>query len=148
MMKIKFNLKTSFWFTLILFFLISCKKQENKINPIKTINNSTLAFNWTENGGANNTADSARFSAQYKTLFAWKGTKKFEINLNADTVATYSIGNGNAFAFVSSGLHSANAGNIIVSSNNVSLISGSFDVNMNTGGFTTIKGTFTDINIK
>jgi hypothetical protein len=144
-------MKTLFKLNLCLLLLLafSCKKEEvSSTTSNNPSNGPTSGFKWTENGGAENIADSSRFTAQYKTLFAWKGTKKFEINLNASSVATYTIGNGNALAFVSSGLHSATTGSIIVTANSGSKISGTFDVTMNSGGFTNIKGTFTDINIK
>jgi hypothetical protein len=136
--------------------VVSCKKKEAETTtpaPVVTAPVATpvatAGFKWTENGGAEITADSSRFSAQYKTLFAWKGSKIFEINLSASAVATYTIGATNAFTLASGGTNNvATAGDVKISANASNKISGTFDVTMNTGGLTNVKGSFTDVTIK
>jgi hypothetical protein len=139
--------------------IVSCKKKEAETTPTPAVTTSvapaptpvaTAGFKWTENGGAEITADSSRFTAQYNTLIAFKGgSVKFEINLTAGTVATYAIGTANVLTLVGGGAnHVATGGGVVVTANASSKMSGTFDVTMNTGGFTNVKGSFTDVNIK
>ncbi|MEQ1732073.1 MAG: hypothetical protein ABL940_00280 [Bacteroidia bacterium] len=138
--------------------IVSCKKKEAETaTPTPVVVSTpvvtpvaTAGFKWTENGGAEITADSSRFTAQYSTLIAFKGgSVKFEINLTAGTVATYTIGTNNVLTLVGGGAnHVATGGSVVVTANASSKMSGTFDVTMNTGGFTNVKGAFTDVVIK
>ncbi|MBC7413067.1 MAG: hypothetical protein H7331_11520 [Bacteroidia bacterium] len=136
--------------------VVSCKKKEVVTTTTSSATTTSVTtpivsagFKWTENGGAEITADSSRFSAQYKTLFAFKGSKMFEINLSGSSVATYNIGTANALTLVSGGANNAaTAGDVKISANASSKISGTFDVTMNTGGLTNVKGLFIDVAVK
>ncbi len=98
-------------------------------------------FVWTENDNTFAAAniikcDSAYASAQYKSIFVYKGATAtkyfFEINLSSIAVANYSIGSTNAVAYVRPGsqIISGTAGNIEITANAGGKISGTGTISM------------------
>ncbi|MDI1257262.1 MAG: hypothetical protein PSV16_14305 [Flavobacterium sp.] len=114
-------------------------------------NNPVNGFMWTENGSATvNTAATASFSTQYKTLMAKdaSGNTLFEINLNGTTAATYAIGANNAFTYAAvNPFYIATGGNIVISANASNKMSGTFTTTGSGSNITAINGTFTNIDV-
>lgn len=140
---------------LTIVFLSSCKK-DSSTNSGNTNTNPYGTFTWTVNGGSTvMTADSASYKATFKTLVAYQkvsGVNRlaFEINLTANTPATYSLVTGNALAYtLSTPYFFANAGNVIIASNSGTKISGTFTATgAAAGGTSAVAGTFTDIPVQ
>ncbi len=146
----------------VLAITLACKKDKTTTAPATTTTTTTptattppttiTGFVWSEDGGANITADSAHFTNQYKTLIAYKaGQTKFEINLNGTTPATYTVDTtgANALTFVANNAYStAKSGTVKITANAAAKISGNFNVVMKAGAPASLKGTFTDVVIK
>lgn len=138
--------------------IISCKKKtEDTPTPVTTptptapTSNSTQGFFWSENGNATSQkAATAYFTAQYNTLIATNASGTIvEINLTAGTAGTYTINSSNALTYLPSGnTLVATSGSVIISANTSNKMSGSFSVAFTGGSVSTLKGTFTDIEVK
>ena len=144
-MKIKF-----FFIAVLALVLSSCSNDDDEmIIPVPTP--ASNGFTWTKNGGSTvETAASASFSTQYKTLIAKDATDAtvFEINLNGTVAATYTIGANNAVTFTGvNPFYAATGGTVIVTSNANGKMSGSFQTTGNAGGITAMNGTFRNIDV-
>lgn len=113
---------------------------------------ATASFTWTENGGATITADSAFYVTQYKTIKAFKGANMahfIEINLSADSPATYQIGGANAVSKLdASGLYAASAGSIIITQKDNQKMSGSVTSTGSGSNVTALNAQFTNIEVR
>jgi hypothetical protein len=142
--------------------VIACKKEKETTTPISTtpttpattttptVNNGK--FTWIENNvGSTNDADSARYSFQYKTIYAFKlgvGTS-FKIIITGNTPNTYTIGASNTFTLSKGSVaHKATSGSVVINDNTNGKITGAYNVTMNTGGLTNVKGEFTEVPTK
>ncbi|WP_309642634.1 hypothetical protein [Flavobacterium sp.] len=128
----------------------ACSKDDSSSST--STNPVTDGFKWTENGGTTvNTAASATFSTQYKTLMAKDaaGATIFEINLNGTTPATYAIDPTNAITYTGvTPFFIVDSGNVIVTANASSKMSGTFQgTGTASGGITALSGTFTNITV-
>jgi hypothetical protein len=139
---------------LVAFSLISCGSGSDSPNtPTNTPSGttSTSVFKWTENGSATEqTATTANFSTQFKTLKAYNGTTLvYEINLDGTTPATYTLNANNAITYIkSTQFFTPTAGNVIITANANSKVSGTFaGTGTAVGGVTSVAGTFTDITV-
>lgn len=111
----------------------------------------TAGFTWTENGGAENTADSAYYEAKYKTIKAYKSGKFIEINLSDGIPATYTVGTSNAISMLVSGastLYTASSGSVIITANASSKMTGTFTSTGSGASVTKCDGKFTDIAVR
>ncbi len=117
----------------------------NNNNPPKPI----ASFVWAVNGTSSlYVATTMSFSKDNKAVTAGNNTTTFDIGFLADSVGTYKITNGNVFTLNNGADNSAVTGDLKITDKSTTTISGSFDVVMNTGGLTSVKGTFTNIAIK
>lgn len=142
----------------VIAFFASCEKSNstNSNNNNTTPTNTNGTFTWTTNGTTTvNTADSAFYRAQFKTIFAYKkisGVMKlqFEINLTAGTPATYTIGSGNAITYTANTPYFApSSGNVIITANSGTKVSGTFQGSGTAAsGTSSVNGTFTDIPVQ
>ncbi len=133
---------------------ISCSKDDESAATPATQNPVTsTGFSWRENDPASTTiqtAATASFSTQYKTLIAKNaaGNTIFEINLTGTAPATYLFGSGtgNALAFtIPNPMFDATSGECIVTANAAGKISGTFKAFIAGTGITRLYGTFSDI---
>ncbi len=140
----------------------SCKKETTSNKPTtttvtpptstttSTINNGK--FTWIENNiGTTNDADSARYSYQFKTIYAFKlGTGiSFKIVLTGNTPNTYTIDANNTFALSKGSVsNKAISGSVVINDITNGKITGAYNVTMNTGGLTNVKGEFTEVPTK
>ena len=111
----------------------------------------TAGFTWTENGGAENRADSAYYEAKYKTIKAYKSGKFIEINLSDGIPATYTVGTSNAISMLVSGastLYTASSGSVIITANASSKMTGTFTSTGSGASVTKCDGKFTDIAVR
>jgi len=113
---------------------------------------ATASFTWTENGGATITADSAFYVTQYKTIKAFKGANMahfVEINLTADSPATYQIGSGNAVSKLDgTGVYVASSGSVTISEKTATKMSGSVTSTGSGSSVTALNAQFTDIEVR
>ena len=137
--------------SLIALTFTSCSNDDSNSNTVPT----TSSFKWTENGGAEITADSAYYESAFKTIKAYKNindaanSKFVEINLTAGTVGSYDVTTGNAIALLASNsLFSATSGTINITESTSNTMTGSFDGSSSTGNTTAIEGTFNAIEIR
>ncbi len=135
-------LKTALCIAAVSLTLVSCKKDESEPQV-------TAGFTWTENGGTTvQTASTATFSTQYKTLIAASSTGTvFEINLSGTTPDTYALGGSNVITYTKvTPYFIPSTGNVIITANANGKMSGSFQGSGSaSGGVTSVAGTFTDI---
>ncbi|NOU38551.1 MAG: hypothetical protein HOO89_07550, partial [Ferruginibacter sp.] len=141
-------------FTILALAIISCKKDDTVAQiPAVAANGN---FTWTTNGTTTvNTADSAFYRSQFKTIFAYKNISglmklQYEINLTAGTPATYTIGSGNAIAYTANTpFFIPTAGNVIITANTGTKVTGTFTgTGTLTAGTSSVAGTFTDIPVQ
>lgn len=136
--------------------LFSCKKDAATTNGGSTANGANT-FTWTDNTVTYN-CDSAYASAQYKTIFVYKGGSTtryfFEINLTGLSVANYPFTtSGNALAYIrpgtTSSLLTSFAGALAITANANNKITGAgvATVNSSTLG-ERINFTFTDLPVR
>jgi hypothetical protein len=138
-------------FALVAVTLSACTSDSATTTP-PTAAGST-GFSWRENDPASTTiqtAASASFSTQYKTLIAKNaaGNTIFEINLTGATVATYNFGagTGNALAFITPvPFFDATSGNFKITAIANGKMSGTFEAFTTGTGITRLYGTVTDI---
>lgn len=108
-------------------------------------------FTWKENGSAtSNTATTATFSTQYKTLIAKDASNAtlFEINLSGTAPATYTVDANNAITYAAVNPYfTATSGSIVISANASGKVTGTFQATGNAAGITAITGTFTNITV-
>lgn len=133
---------------------ISCSNNDDEpapiVAPTPVVGNG---FTWRENDPNSTivqTAASASFSNQYKTLIAKNATGNtiFEINLSGTTPATYIFGNnsGNAFIFTTPNpAFDATSGEFIITANTNDKMSGTFKAFIAGTGITRIYGTVYNI---
>jgi hypothetical protein len=142
---------------LILITFSSCKKNSNTATSANTTTTpANGSFTWTVNGGsAVNTADSAFYRSQFKTIFAYKkisGVMKlqYEINLAAGTPATYTLGAPNAITYTANSPYfTPTSGNVIITANTGTKVTGTFQGSGTlTSGTSSVAGTFTDIPVQ
>ena len=131
--------------------LTSCSKDDDN-TPEPTPAPASTGFTWRENdpAGTVNTAPTASFSDQYKTLIAKdaQGATLFEINLSAATTGTYTIGSGNAVTYVGlNPVFAAESGEVKVTAKANGKMSGTFEAFRSGNGITRIYGVFTDITV-
>ena len=141
---------------LVTFTATACTKEDTSGNNNGTGSSSgSDVFVWTENDNtfaAANTikCDSAYASAQFKTIFVYKGATTtryfYEINLSSLAVGAYSITStsANAVAYIrpsSTGLQTGTAGSISISANASNKITGDGTISMPfaAGGNTTSR---------
>lgn len=129
--------------------ITACSHDDNPvITPVPMP--AANGFTWKENGGASQSAATATFSTQYKTLMAKDntGATLFEINLSGTTPATYTVGANNAITYVAANpYYTATSGSIIIASNAGGKMSGSFRSTGSSGSLTAVEGTFTNIDV-
>lgn len=132
----------------LLFFICSataCDRNSDATLPPPPTSSAPGAgtFTWVEGNAGAGTAiicDSAYASAQFKTIFAFKGGAatryQFEINLSSLSAGNYSVAtNGNAVAYIrpgSSAIGTGTAGGITISANANNELSGNGVVTMPT----------------
>jgi hypothetical protein len=146
-------MKTKFLVLALVIFTVafsSCSKDDDDSSATPTPTGD--GFSWTENGGTTvNTAASATFSTQFKTLIAKDASNAtvFEINLDGITPATYTVGATNAITYAGvSPFFIADAGNVIITTNASDKVSGTFQgTGTAAGGITSVTGTFTNITV-
>lgn len=134
--------------------LISCTSSDSATTPPPAAGGST-GFSWRENDPASTTiqtAASASFSTQYKTLIAKNaaGNTIFEINLTGTAPATYNFGTGtgNALRFiVPNPAFDATSGKFIITANASGKLSGTFEAFRSGTGITRLYGIVTDITV-
>ena len=129
----------------------ACQKDETTTDTNTTTSDN--GFFYAENGTATSIkADEAKANQQYKTIIATKNKQTVvEINLSDFKVGTYSLASKYAFTYVKDNNHwEATAGNLKISKNENGKISGTYDATAGAGvtGVTSVKGKFTDIEIK
>lgn len=134
--------------------VVSCKKSSSSSSTTPT----ATGFVWSENGGANITADSAYYTlgtggSTQSYMYAYKigGTpRKFlEINLNAQTASAYNIPSQGDFVYWQDTTATlGSGGSLTVTANTGGKASGTFDITFTSGSVTHVKGTFTNIPIK
>lgn len=146
-------LKTITLLATVLLLCSSCRSSDDD-SQNNQIPSASPGFTWREND-PNATAKSAGSSevrVTYKSIFAFAGTDAtsgtlFEINLTGVAAATYDLATtGNSFYF--SGFGSATSGKVIITKNDGSKASGTFEAFTTTGTITKVYGTFTDIAVK
>jgi hypothetical protein len=112
---------------------------------------TTNGFTWKENGGSTvQTAATATFSTQYKTLIASTTTgTAVEINLSGTTPATYTLNASNVITYAKvTPFFIPTTGNVIITANAGGKISGTFQGSGTTvSGISSISGTFTNITV-
>jgi len=128
----------------------SCSSDDENQVVIPTPTPAANGFAWTENGSATvNTAPTATFSTQYKTLMAKDAGNAtiFEINLDGTGAATYPVP-ANAVTYIGvNPMFAATGGEVVITSNANGKVSGTFHATGNGGGITVIDGTFTNIDV-
>ncbi len=148
-------MKNLFILAFIATSLFACKKDAATTNGGSTVNGANT-FTWIDNSITYN-CDSAYASAQYKSIFVYKGATVtryfFEINLTSIAVGTYSLTTtGNALAYIrpgTSALLTSFAGSLAITANANNKITGAgvSTVNSSTLG-ERINFTFTDLPIR
>lgn len=144
-------MKTYFLAFIAIFTLLtSCSEDNDTQMIIPTPTPAGTGFSWRENDpeGAVNTAPTATFSTQYKTLIVKDaaGATLFEVNLSGTAAATYAIGTDNAVSYLGTNpMFVADSGEVIVTANADGKISGTFKAFRSGTGVTRIYATFTDI---
>lgn len=136
---------------LSLSLLAACTKKSTTTPTPTPTPTPTAGFTWTENGGAENTADSAYYEAKYKTIKAYKMGKFIEINLSDGIPATYTLGTSNAISMLVSGastLYTASSGSVIITANASSKMTGTFTSTGSGASVTKCDGKFTDIAVR
>jgi hypothetical protein len=129
-----------------------------KVKPqLQRLPLTTTGLVWSEDGGANKTADSAFFifgtggnNASYITAYKDTGAngRLLELNLDSNTTSTYAIPAHGDFVFWKGGVaNMATGGSVVVTANTGGKATGTFDVTF-TGTPAHVKGTFTNITIK
>ncbi len=130
----------------------SCTKKSSSSTPTPATN----GFVWSEDGAANQTADSAiynfglgsstqAFIMAYKNFATGPTSRNVEINLSGNTVATYTIpAHGDFIYWRDTSYSMATGGSVVVTSNSGGKASGTFDVTF-PGTPAHVTGTFTDI---
>lgn len=138
-------------FVLFSLGLTSCSSDDNNQPFVPTAPVVADGFTWKENGSTTaNTAASATFSTQYKTLIAKDASDAtlFEINLNGTTPATYTVDANNAITYTAvNPFFTATTGNIVITTNASGKVTGTFQATGNSGGITSITGTFKNITV-
>jgi hypothetical protein len=135
------------------FIFTACKKKASdpEPEPTPTTTGGPVAvggFTFTPSGGAATVADSAFYYQQYNTIHAYKNgnANHFEINLTALSVATYSIGSGNALTYVMGSTYlGATSGQVNITASGSNKISGNFNTPLSGGSITSVTGQFVDI---
>jgi hypothetical protein len=140
------------FFAVMVFGMTGCGSESTAPSTNNSTNNSSNVFTWTENGSATvQTATTANFSTQFKTLKAYNGaTLLFEINLNGTTPATYALdGINNVITYTNvTPWFVPTTGNVIITANANAEISGTFQgTGPLTSGITSVAGTFTKITV-
>ena len=145
-MKIHF---LGFLFAFVL--LASCSDDDEQVyTPMPTP--AAAGFTWRENdpNGAVQTAPTATFSTQYKTMIVKDSNDAtlFEINLNGTAAGTYTVGPDNAVTYTGiNPFFVADTGEVIISSNANGKVSGTFEAFRGGSGLTRIYATFTDVTV-
>jgi glutamate 5-kinase len=145
-MKSKFTSILMIAMAVILF--VGCKKNDpGKEDAPGTTN----GFTWKENSSTTvQTATTATFSTQYKTLIASTATgTAFEINLSGTTPATYTLNSSNVITYAKvTPFFVATSGNVIITANAGGKISGTFQGSGTTvSGISSVSGTFTNVTV-
>lgn len=133
-------------------YFISCDRSERE--DAEPAPPSAPGFFWRENdmNAAQKSAGSSELRTQFKSIFAFTGATTssgtvFEINLSGTAVGTYDIGiPGNALYF--NGFGSTSSGKVIITKNDGSKASGTFEASGTGGTASKVYGTFTDIPVK
>jgi hypothetical protein len=140
---------TKLFVFLLAAFVVSCSGDDS--SESNNNNGNPQGFVWKENGGSTAlTATNATFSEQYKT-FIVKGSDnslQFEINLTATGEGVYDVTTGNVFTYTKVNPYFvAASGTVEITQKTNGKVSGTFDVSGDSSGITSLKGTFTDIEI-
>ena len=134
---------------LLAIMFVSCSKDDK--DSEEAPKTSSDGFTWKENGSPTvQIATAATFSTQYKTIKAYSGTTLvFEINLSGTTPATYTLNTNNVITYTKvSPFFIPTSGNVIISSNANSKVSGTFQgTGTTTAGISSVSGTFTNITL-
>lgn len=137
--------------TLNALFFSACKKDDTSPDTTTpTPPASTGGFTYTPAGGSQVIADSAHYYSSFTTIFAFKNgtSNSFEINLSSLAVGAYTLSSatGNALTFVtSSTTYTAHTGNVFITTNNGSKLSGTFTSTLSGGSITSVSGQFKDL---
>lgn len=151
MKKITFKLTLLLSLSLLIFSGCQKDNADPKVDdPGTTAPVNKGSFSWTPAGGSAITADSAHYYTSFTTIFAFKNgnATTFEINLSSLAVGAYTLSTatGNALTFVTaSTTYTAHTGNVLITTNNGSKMSGTFNATLNGGSITGVSGQFTDI---
>lgn len=135
---------------LLAIMFVACDKgdKEEKEDAPATAANG---FTWKENGSSTvQTAATATFSTQYKTIMATTATgSAFEINLSGTTPATYTLSSANVITYTKvTPFFIPTTGNVIITANANGKISGTFQGSgTTTSGISSVSGTFTNITV-
>lgn len=137
---------------LSLSMLVACTKKSTTSPTPTPTPTPTAGFTWTENGGTENTADSAYYEAKYKTIKVFKaGKTKIEINLTDGIPATYPLGTSNVFSLIVTGastIYVATGGSLTITANASSKMTGTFTSTGTGASVTKCDGKFTDIAVR
>jgi hypothetical protein len=144
----KSKITTMLTIALLAIMFVSCSKDDK--DSEEAPKTSSDGFTWKENGGPTVQIATATFSTQYKTIKAYSGTTLvFEINLSGTTPATYTLNTNNVITYTKvSPFFIPTSGNVIISSNANSKVSGTFQgTGTTTAGISSVSGTFTNITL-
>jgi hypothetical protein len=136
---------------LLLMVQFGCAKEEpspnDPSNPSTTGTVSFGDFRWTPEGGNVIIADSARFIPAFTNIVAYKNGSTIDIVLSSLSVGTYSISSsqGNALEYYNGTTYNGVSGNVKITINSGSKLSGSFTSSLTGGTIKSINGQFTEI---
>jgi glutamate 5-kinase len=147
-MKLKFT--SMLMIALVAIMFVSCSKDDDK-DKEEAPTTAANGFTWKENGSTTvQTATTATFSTQYKTIMASTATGSvFEINLSGTTPATYTLNSSNVITYTKvTPFFVPSTGNVIITANANGKVSGTFQgTGTTTSGISSVSGTFTNINV-
>ncbi len=135
----------------ILVLVSSCKKKSDDCNScnVQGPGNPPPGLTFVLNGtNTTITADSAWFLPSTNNIIAYYqgNSHKLVIKTSAQTVGTYAISATNILTYSeNASAYSATSGSITITAKSATTMSGDFLTMGNSGGFTSVKGSFTDI---
>ena len=142
--------KTIYLSIVLLATLISCSKDDDSSSSV------SAGFSISEDGAANAKADSSFYSIENGSAFIYAFQGELDSNGISDNyvklmtlvpqTGTFTIDGGDAYVWYGQDLVEPKSGSITVTSNTNGKASGSFDLVLEDN--TTIKGTFTDIEVR
>lgn len=147
--------KTLLLIGVILVILSSCKKEPDQSCGSCPVGGSTTpsnGFSYVKNGGSATYADSAFYSATYKTITSYYHGIATRVNLKTTSQApgTYTLTTpGNTISYTETSFtYIASGGSIVITSNSNNKLSGNFVSNGTGGGIISLTGQFNNIPLK